>query len=278
MNSLPAVTMRQWGNEVEMNWQEFWYKRQNFVIGSATLVAFFLAWEALFAWGIPLNQFVMSKPSMIFDGWGTDLVEGRVLSDLIVSGKPFLFGFISAGVVGVFIGTMMGWRQRVGYSLDPLMTAFYASPLVAVAPLMIIAFGVGVSGKAILVFLLCVFPFIFNTYAGVKAVDQLLVNVVRSLGGSQRHIYLKVIVPSVLPYIVAGTRYAIGRALVAILVGEFYAATAGIGFRIAWYSDMYILDRMFGYIFTMMVIAVALTEGVRWAERTAFPWRVGMGM
>ena len=96
------------------------------------------------------------------------------------------------------------------------------------------------------------------------------------MGGSQKDIYLKVIVPSVLPFIIAGARYAIGRALVAILVGEFYAATAGIGFRIAWYSDMYILERMFAYIFTMMVIAVVFTEGIRWAERTAFPWRVGM--
>ncbi|MEE2957087.1 MAG: ABC transporter permease [Pseudomonadota bacterium] len=276
MNSLPVVTTRLLGNEAKMNWQEFWFKRQNLVIGSLTLIAFFLIWEAIFTWFMPLNKFIMSKPSLIFDGWAKDLVQGRVLNDVLISGKPFLFGFVSAGVVGVFIGTMMGWRLRVGYSLDPLMTAFYASPLVAVAPLMIIAFGVGVSGKAILIFLLCVFPFIFNTYAGVKAVDQLLVNVVRSLGGSQSHIYLKVIVPSVLPYIVAGTRYAIGRALVGILVGEFYAATAGIGFRIAWYSDMYVLDRMFGYIFTMMVIAVALTEGIRWAERTAFPWRIGM--
>jgi taurine transport system permease protein len=140
----------------------------------------------------------------------------------------------------------------------------------------IIAFGVGVPGKAILIFLLCVFPFVFNTYAGVKSVDQLLVNVVRSMGGSSTDIYLKVLIPSVLPYIVAGARYAIGRALVGILVGEFYAATAGIGYKIAWYSDMFELSRMFGYIFVMMVIAVLFTEGIRWAERTAFPWRTGM--
>lgn len=255
---------------------EFWFKRQNLVLGTITVVTFFVMWEGLFEWVIPLNAFVMSKPSMIFDGWSIDIKEGLLLSDLISSSKPFLWGFISAAIVGIFIGTMMGWRTRVGYALDPLMTAFYASPLVAVAPLMIIAFGVGVKGKAILVFLLCVFPFIFNTYAGVKSVEQLLVNVVRSMGGSQWQIYFKVIVPSVLPYIIAGSRYAIGRALVAILVGEFYAATAGIGFRIAWYSDMYILERMFAYIFTMMIIAVLFTEGIRWAERSAFPWREGM--
>lgn len=255
---------------------EFWFKRQNLVLGSITVIVFFAMWEGLFEWFLTLNTFVMSKPSMIFNGWYIDIMGGQLMNDVITSSKPFLFGFIAAAVVGIFIGTMMGWRMRVGYALDPLMTAFYASPLVAVAPLMIIAFGVGVKGKAILVFLLCVFPFVFNTYAGVKSVEQLLVNVVRSMGGSQKDIYLKVIVPSVLPFIIAGARYAIGRALVAILVGEFYAATAGIGFRIAWYGDMYILERMFAYIFTMMVIAVVFTEGIRWAERSAFPWRVGM--
>ena len=255
---------------------EFWFKWRTVVLGGATVIGFFALWEANFAWFMELNAFVMSKPSVIFTSWGIDIASGLLWTDLVSSGKPFLFGFISAAVVGIFIGTMMGWRTRVGYALDPLMTAFYASPLVAIAPLMIIAFGVGVAGQADLIFLLCVFPFIFNTYAGVKAVEQILVSVVRSMGGTQRDIYLKVIVPSVIPFIIAGARYAVGRALVGVLVGEFYAATAGIGFRIAWYSDMYELGRMFAYIFTMMVIAVAFTEGIRWAERTAFPWRVGM--
>ena len=177
----------------------FWFKYKNLVIGAVAVIGFFLLWQGLYDWVVPMNPFVMSKPSMVFKGLESDMASGLLFSDLVISGKPLLFGFGAAVVVGIFVGTMMGWRKRVGYALDPLMTAFYASPLVAVAPLMIIAFGVGVAGKAILIFLLCVFPFIFNTYAGVKAVEQLLVNVVRSFGGSQRDIYFKVIVPSVLP-------------------------------------------------------------------------------
>lgn len=255
---------------------EFWFKYRNVVIGAASVMGAFLIWQALYDWVIELNTFVMSKPSLIFQGLYSDIASGMLLTDLAISGQPLLFGFGAAAIVGIFVGTMMGWRTRVGYSLDPLLTALYASPLVAVAPLMIIAFGVGVTGKAILIFLLCVFPFVFNTYAGVKAVEQILVNVVRAFGGTERDVYLKVIVPSVLPYIVAGARYAVGRALVGVLVGEFYAATAGVGYRIAWYSDMYELSRMFGYILVMMVFAVLFTEGIRWAERTAFPWRIGM--
>jgi NitT/TauT family transport system permease protein len=194
---------------------------------------------------------------------------------LKVSAIPFVYGFSAAVIVGVALGIVMGWRTRVGYALDPLMTALYASPLVALAPLVVVFFGVGVSGKAILIFLLSVFPFIFNVSAGVRSVDRLLINVVRSLGGRERDLYLKVIVPSVLPYIVAAARIAVGRALVGVLVGEFFAASEGIGYAIARFGDLFALDRMFACILVVMVIAVLLTEGIRWAERTAFPWRAG---
>ena len=188
---------------------------------------------------------------------------------------PFVYGFGAAVIVGVPLGIVMGWRQRVGYALDPLMTVFYASPLVALSPLVVIFFGVGVGGKAIIIFFLSVFPFVFNACAGVRAVDPLLINVVRSLGGGEWDLYLKVIFPSVLPYIVAASRIAVGRALIGVLVGEFFAASEGIGYAISRFGDIFALDRMFACILTVMVIAVILTEGIRWAERAAFPWRGG---
>ena len=107
------------------------------------------------------------------------------LDDLTVSAVPFFLGLGAAVVVGVPLGIVMGWRVRVGYALDPLMTIFYASPLVALAPLLVIFFGVGLPGKTIIVFSLAVFPFIFNACAGVRAVDRRLIDVVRSLGGGE---------------------------------------------------------------------------------------------
>ena len=246
------------------------------ILGIIAITLFFLFWEALLTWFIPLNKFIISKPSLIFLGLFRDIESGLIWRDLLVSGKPLFFGFGAAIVVGVPVGVVMGWRVRVGYSLDPLLTALYASPLVAIAPLVIIFFGVGVSGKAILIFVLCVFPFVFNSYSGVRAVDRLLIDTVRAFGGGELALYRIVLVPTVLPFVVAGARYAIGRGLIGVLVGEFFAASEGVGYRIAWYGDMYVLDRMFGYILMLMVIAVIFTEGIRWAERSAFPWRVGM--
>jgi taurine transport system permease protein len=254
--------------------QSFLAQYRKPVLGGLAVVAFFAAWQAIFLI-VPFDPLFISKPNLIFEGY-VDLIEsGDLFHDLAVSAVPFVFGFVAAVVIGVPLGIVMGWRTRVGYALDPLMTVFYASPLVALAPLVVIFFGVGVGGKAVIIFFLAVFPFVFNSYAGVRAVDRLLINVVRSLGGGEWDLYRKVIFPSVLPYIVAASRIAVGRALIGVLVGEFFAASEGIGYAISRFGDIFALDRMFACILTVMVIAVVLTEGIRYAERTAFPWRSG---
>ena len=249
-------------------------RHRNFLLGGLSVALFFGLWEAVFL-VVPFNPLFISKPSQIALGLLDLITSGDLVHDLVVSAVPFVYGFVAAVVVGVALGVVMGWRARVGYALDPLMTVFYASPLVALAPLVVFFFGVGVGGKATIIFLLSVFPFMFNASAGVRAVDRLLINVVRSLGGTERDLYLKVMIPSVLPYIVAGARIAIGRALIGVLVAEFFAASEGIGYAIARFGDLFALDRMFACIIVIMVIAVVLTEGIRWAERAAFPWRAG---
>jgi NitT/TauT family transport system permease protein len=254
--------------------QSFSDKHRKVLLGLLAVAIFFAAWQAAFL-VFPFNPLFISKPDLIGRALVTLLQNGDLLRDLAVSAVPFVYGFSAAVVVGVPLGIVMGWRERVSYALDPIMTVFYASPLVALAPLVIVFFGVGVSGKAIIIFVLAVFPFIFNAQAGVRAVDPLLINVVRSMGGSEWDLYRKVIAPGVLPYIVAGARIAVGRGLIGILVGEFFAASEGIGYAIARFGDLFALDKMFACIFAIMVIAVVLTEGIRWAERSAFPWRAG---
>src|SRR6516162_10450081 len=250
----------------------FLARHRNLLLGCLSVALFFAAWQAVFLF-VPFDPLFISKPSLIAVALLDLIRSGDLARDLAVSAVPFFYGFAAAVLGGVLIGMVMGWRPRVGYALDPLMTMFYASPLVALAPLVVIFFGVGIGGKTLIIFLLSVFPFIFNAYAGVRAVDPLLINVVRSLGGSERDLYFKVIFPSVLPYIVAGARIAVGRALIGVLVGEFFAASEGIGYAISRFGDIFALDRMFACIIVIMIIAVVLTEGIRWTERTAFPWR-----
>jgi NitT/TauT family transport system permease protein len=252
----------------------FFERHRRVLLGSLAVAVFFAAWQAVFL-AVPFNPLFITKPSLMIAGLLDLIATGELFDALWASGVPFVCGLTLAAVTGVAIGIVMGWRVRVGYALDPLLTVFYASPLVALAPLVVVFFGVGMAAKTLIVFLLAVFPFIFNACAGTRAVDRLLVNVVRSLGGGEKDLYVKVIIPSVLPYIVAAARIAVGRALIGVLVGEFFAASEGIGYAIARFGDLFALDRMFACILVIMVIAVALTEGIRWAERAAFPWRIG---
>ncbi|MFQ5849102.1 MAG: ABC transporter permease [Candidatus Binatia bacterium] len=258
-----------------MGFKEKLQEYQRPILGMVSVVGFFVLWELLLTYVVTFNPFFISKPSLMASAAGKLITSGELWKDLYISGRPFFFGFIAAVLVGIPVGVVMGWRRRVAYALDPVLTAMYASPLVALAPLLIVMFGVGVQGKAVLIFLLAVFPFIFNAFAGVKSVEPLLINVVRSLGGKEHDLYLKVILPSTLPYIVAGARIAIGRGIVGIIVGEFYAASEGIGHALAWYGDMYLLPEMFVTILVLMIIAVAFTEGLRWAELAIAPWRAG---
>ncbi len=258
-----------------MTFKQYFAEHRRFLLGLASVFVIVCAWQLTLTYIIPVNPFFFTKPSLIAEAFKEEIQGPKLWHDLAVSSRAFLWGFISAVIIGIPVGLVMGWRRRVEYLLDPFLTALYASPLVALAPLFIIVFGVGVTGKAALVFLLSVFPFVFNTCAGVKSTDLLLINVIRSFGGTEKDLYLKAILPSTLPYIIAGARIAIGRGLVGIIVGEFYAASEGIGFAISQAGDTYRLPEMFVGIIILSLIAVVLTELMRKLELTLTPWRSG---
>lgn len=250
------------------------YEHHRAILGALSVASVVFGWQLLLTSVIPFNPFFFTIPSQIAIAGQNLIMSGRLWTDLAVSARPFFLGFGAAVAAGIPIGMFMGWNRRVEYTFDPFLTALYTSPLIALAPLLIVFFGVGLAGKAVLVFLLAVFPFIFNTAAGVKTTDTLLINVVRSFGGKERDLFFKVILPSTLPYIVAGMRIAIGRGIIGILVGEFYAASEGIGYAIALFGDTYRLPEMFFDILILMILAVVLTEGMRKLEKKIAPWRL----
>jgi ABC-type nitrate/sulfonate/bicarbonate transport system permease component len=256
-----------------MKLRSFYQAHYRAILGTMSVLTLIVIWELVLTFVIPLNPFFFTKPSLIAVAFKEQVIHGALWHDLTVSSRAFLWGFSLAILFGIPVGAFMGWRRRAEYTLDPFLTALYASPLVALAPLMIVVFGVGLLAKAMLVFLLSVFPFIFNTFAGVRSTDRLLINVVRSFGGKERDLYLKVIFPSTLPYIVAGARIALGRGLVGIIVGEFYAASEGIGFAISRFGDTYKLPEMFAGILVLMIAAVVMTEGMRKLEVLLAPWK-----
>ena len=149
------------------------------VLGTLSVVAFVVTWQVVLSL-IRWDPFFMTTPWLIATAVREQILGGRLWHDMAVSAEAFVVGFALAIIVGIPVGLVMGWRRRAAFALDPLLSALYASPLIALAPLVIITAGVGMGARALLVFLLAVFPFVFNTYAGVRCTDQLLVSVVRS--------------------------------------------------------------------------------------------------
>jgi ABC-type nitrate/sulfonate/bicarbonate transport system permease component len=153
------------------------------------------------------------------------------------------------------------------------VTAFNATPRLVFLPLLILWMGIGIWSKIMIVFVGALFPLLINTYEGVKNVDRVLVNVVRSFGASEWQTMKVVVLPNSVPYIVVGLRLAIGRALLGVVVGEFFASSRGLGFMIAGAATNYKVDVVFVGVAIFMGLSLALTHLVKRLESRLSRWR-----
>jgi NitT/TauT family transport system permease protein len=199
--------------------------------------------------------------------------SGELLRHIAVSLNEFIVGFALAAVVGVLLGIVIASSKTAKDFIDPWVSAVYATPTVALAPLLIFVFGIDAASKMAVVFLLAVFPIIINTSTGITSTDQIFIEAARSFSANKLQIFSKVLIPSALPFIVAGLRLGIGRGLVGVVIGEFIGARAGLGYLIFKSSQGFQIDAMWVGVFLLAgtgVLAVSILQRV---ERRMAPWR-----
>jgi NitT/TauT family transport system permease protein len=199
--------------------------------------------------------------------------SGELLKNVAVSLNEFLVGFTLAAIVGILLGILIASSKAAKDVVDPWVSAVYATPTVALAPLFIFVFGIDAASKMAVVFLLAVFPIIINTATGITSTDQIFIEAARSFSANRAQIFSKVLIPSALPFIIAGLRLGIGRGLVGVVVGEFIGARAGLGYLIFKSSQGFQIDAMWVGVFLLAgtgVIAVSILQRV---ERRMAPWR-----
>jgi NitT/TauT family transport system permease protein len=224
---------------------KFYLNHEKAILGSISAAIFLFIWELAgntFQW---INPMFMSAPSLIFKAAVQLFASGEIYNDLYVSGVEFLFGYLLAVAVAIPFGIMVGWYKRMSYIFDPFINAMNATPRVALLPLVIIWLGIGILSKIGIIFLGAVFSILINTRDGVKTTPLNLLNAARSFGASEWMVFKTVVLPSSIPFILTGLRLAVGRALVGVLVGELYAATAGIGFMITVAGATFQTDKVF---------------------------------
>ena len=249
-----------------------WYRAHaSTVRGLLSLLLVGLVWEVAGRSGRwPL---ILAPISDIWAKFVQLAATGELGRHVLVSLNEFFVGFAVAAVFGILLGVAIATSDAVKDFVDPWVSAVYATPTVALAPLFIFIFGIDAASKMAVVFLLSVFPIVINTATGIRSTDQVYIEAARSFSATRRQIFTKVLIPSALPFIIAGLRLGIGRGLVGVVVGEFIGARAGLGYLIFRSSQGFQIDAMWVGVFLLAgtgVLAVVLLQSV---ERRLAPWR-----
>lgn len=230
------------------------------------LVGLIGGWEVAARTGL-IDPFFFSLPS---DIWATGVVavtEGSVLSDTVYTFSSTILGFLLGTLGGVVIGLSFWWSRRYAMVAEPFVIAFEAMPKLALAPIVVLVLGIGISSKIAMATALVIVVQALNAHGGVKAVDRDLTRMLASLGATRWQIFTKVVVPTALPWIVSGLRVTIGLALAGAIVGEYIGSTQGIGRMIQYAGSTYEIALIWVGIAILAVLSMLLYAAVGAIER-----------
>jgi ABC-type nitrate/sulfonate/bicarbonate transport system permease component len=258
--------------------EEFGLRGPRKVLDSRALWATLLAAVILGSWELcarsgVVNKAFTSDPSEIARALGDYLSSRGGWTDIGYTAKEFGLGFVLALATGVPLGVLMGSVRRLDAALDPLISFLNASPLIAFGPLFVLWFGIGIESKVVVVFFVAVIPIAVSARAGVAGADRELIMMARSWNASRMYLARTVILPGAVPSIAAGIRLGVGYALHGVVLGEFIAAYAGLGFRISAASQQLNTPLLFACVFLISGLGVLVTEIARLIERYFSRWR-----
>jgi NitT/TauT family transport system permease protein len=220
-----------------------------------------------------VNPIFLRPPSDVAKAF-IDLVQDGTLGQAsLESGRTLALGFVLALLIGLSVG-LGSARSWLAYNAaNPWITALYSTPSVALVPFMSLWLGIDDAAKIAVIALFAVFPIIVNTQQGVRYVDPSLMEVARAFNSSERRLWTDVLIPSALPFIFAGIRLAIPRALVGMVLAEFLISVGkGLGSLIIIYQNTFRVDRMFVPVIVVAAMGVVLISIVQWLEGRLVPW------
>lgn len=218
-----------------------------------------------------INHF-LSSPLQVTQTFWELCRSGELLRHSYFSFLEFAYGFLLAIVVGIPVGFIMASQKKINYYLDPWVSCIYATPTVALAPIIMVWFGLGIIPNSLVVFLGAVFPILLNTYTGIKSVRQNFVEVVRAFGGSPLQIFFKVMIPDATPAIITGLRLAVGRAVISVVVAELFGAEAGLGFMVYFYAQLFQPGPVFVGIVVLALFGILAFTLIEKVQGWVSPW------
>jgi NitT/TauT family transport system permease protein len=255
--------------------KRLWRRIEPTALGATSIVVMLALWQFL-PDIVPMKagtKLFFAVPSDIAGTLWKMFATGSIWTPLGVSAEAFIVGLGLAIVVGLPLGVLLGRSSVLAAMCDPFVTAFNATPRLVFLPLLMLWFGLGLWSKVAIVFLGALFPLLINTYEGVRHADRLLVNVVRAFGANEWDIARLVVVPNALPFIIVGLRLAIGRAVLGVVVAEFFGAQDGLGVVMVRAASEFRVDVVFAGLIVFAALSLVMTGLVKLLEQHFSRWR-----
>lgn len=237
-----------------------------------SLVILLVVWD-LTARFLVTNRLILVPPIEVLRALIVDAGRGELLEHSYATLLEIAVSFPVSVALGVLIGVVLSANRLLGQIAEPLLTAFYSVPMVALAPLFIAWLGLGFASKFAIILLVAVFPVIITTEVGLRSTDKVFLDAARSFNATPLQIFTTVQFPFALPYIVGGIRVAFARALVGAVVAEFFGAFAGYGFAILAAGQSFNTARLLAYVVLLAILGMVGSIALRWLERRLTPWR-----
>jgi NitT/TauT family transport system permease protein len=245
------------------------------ILGTISIAAGIIVWKVA---AIYTHRFFLVGPLETIYAVKKLYISGELLYHLSLSGQEFLYGFVISAVIGVALGFLMAMSKHIEALLDPWVSIFNAIPRLALGPLLILWLGIGIISKIALVFLGAVFPILINTYVGVKTVDEQLRQAALAFGATRWEEFRTILIPGALPHILSGFRLGSARAILGVLVGEFFGSRGGIGNMIFMSAQLFETDKMLVGVLTFGVAGLVIVSFMQFLERRFAPWRLTTGV
>jgi len=237
-----------------------------------SLLVFVLLWEAIARLFVH-NRLILVPFSEVMQALWKEALNGALWTHSWVTVQELLVAFPVAVFLGMVTGIILAISTILRQTFEPIITAFNSIPLVALAPLLVAAFGFGITSKVIIIILISVFPVIASTDSGLRSADPALLEMARSFTASRRQILRTVTLPHALPHVISGIRVAFAKALVGAIVAEFFGSMAGMGFAILEASQNYQTARLLGYVMLLGALGLFASIGLEKIEQRLAPWK-----
>lgn len=243
------------------------------LLKTASIAAGLALWHVLAVYVVNDPTFLVSPLVVVHAAYDMFFVTGEIYPHLFASSWIFFYGFVLAIVAGVPLGFAMALNSAVRDYVNPWMTMLYSTPRIAFAPVLLLWFGIGGGAKVAIVFLGCLFPILINSFFGMRVVNREFVELARSFRLKRSALFLKILLPASVPFILAGIRLAIGRGLTSVAIAEWFGATEGLGYLVFFAGQTLNIPTLFVGVAAFAVLGILGFELIRLVESYATPWR-----